>query len=234
MIQICLVVRNGVQERRCASGGAMRINRVVAWVMLAAVVSCSPALTLAPATEGGGGDYDDEFRGWTRTARLYEDFETRMVLHATYFSPRFINAYLGEYRRVYEPTPAEYESLATRLRRRAAANDCFFMAAFAGDRDWNDFSLSNSMWRVYLVTSDGRKVKSTSVSEVKTDDAVYRHFFSYFELFYEGYMVCFSCPGKDKGEGYSTSPILHEGLDWFEMQFRSPVGVVDLKWEMDD
>ena len=165
----------------------MRINRIAGWIVLAAAMSCSPALTPAPPTDGGGGDYDSEFPAWTRTERLYEDFETRMVLHATLFSPRFVNAYLGEYRRVYDPTPQEYEALAARLRRRSAARDCFFLAAFAGERDWNDFSLSNSVWRIYLSTSDGRRVKSTSVSEVISDDAVYRHFFPYFKRFYEGY-----------------------------------------------
>lgn len=212
----------------------MRINRITGWIIVALTLSCSPTLTLAPPAEGGGGGYESEYSAWTRTARLYEDFETLMVLHATIYSPRFVDAYLGEYRRVYEPTPTEYEALAARLRRRSAAGDCFFLAAFTGERDWNDFSLSNSMWRIYLSTSDGRKLKSSSVGEVKPDDSVYQHFFPYFERFYEGYLVCFSCSGKPGEEGAGAGPILHEGLDWFEMQFRSPVGTVDLRWNLGD
>ena len=136
----------------------MRINGIAALMVLVLALSCSPAITLAPPAESGGTSYDDEYQAWTRTARLYENFETLMVIHATIFSPRFVDAYLGEYRRVYDPTPVEYEALAGRLRRRSASGDCFFVAAFAGNRDWNDLSLSNSMWRIYLSTSDGRKL----------------------------------------------------------------------------
>lgn len=190
---------------------------------------CGPGNLLLNPTSGGTSDYGDELDDWTITQNIYDSFETRAVVHATFYSPRFIGAYLDEYRRIYRPTDEEFALVKEKMEGRARRADCFFMAAFTGNRDWNDFALSGSIWRVYLVTSDGRKLKSMPIREVKDSNQIYHHFFPYFDPFYEGYEVCFS---ESVSKGADSAGMIHAEMQWFEFQLLSPIGEMQFRWNL--
>jgi len=157
------------------------------------------------------------------------------VIHATYFSHEFIAAYLQEYRKVYRPLSAEMDAVANKWTSRKIRKECFFMAAYTGERDWNDFALSNSIWRIYMENDRGVKEMAVSVSEAETKDKLVRHFFPYFDDFYEAYEVCFDrYPGSRPGDSGLPKPILDESTRSFSLVLCSPVGELRLEWAVSE
>jgi hypothetical protein len=191
--------------------------------------ACGPAaLSLGPPDPAVEEDYAATLADWTRGDRIYTSFETQVVVHATFLSRAFQEAYLKEYARVFRPTAQEAARVRSELDSRREHAECFFMAVFAGQRDWNDFALGNSIWRLHLETDGGERVRSSHVGTVQADDLAYVHFFPYLDSFFEGYTVCFD---SRSGEG---AALLHEGTRSFTLELASPVGRIDLTWKVSD
>ncbi len=212
--------------------------RAAACVLLlsAAWTGCSGSgLTLGPPQPGEQLDYDDSLDRWTRSQRLYQSFETVAVVEATFFSPEFLAAYLEEYRRVFNPLPAELEALTTRLQARQQRKECFFVSVFTGERDWNDLALANSTWKVYLENDRGGRARSTQISQVDKSDPLYRHFFPHFRDFFEGYQVCFDrVLPQEPGSAGLPGELLDSAVRTFHLDLRSTVGAIRLTWELGD
>jgi hypothetical protein len=198
-------------------------------------LGCSgAATTLQSAQPGEALDYGDNLQAWTRTDRLYQDFETRVVVGATYYSPRFVEAWLQEHARLYQPVASESEALRSRLEHRGIRNECFFLSVFTGERDWNDFALANSIGRVYLENDRGVRLKARSVQPLEPQEALHRHFFPYHADFHEAYLVCFDRYPQEAGEAAGLPrPVIEPGIGRFSLAFRSPVGNLDLTWELE-
>ena len=134
---------------------------------------------------------------------------------------------------MYEPVNEELEALRKRYRNRKAREECFFVTVLTGDRDWNDLALPNSIWRVYVETNDGRKVKATSIREVKKLDESHLHFYPHLDQYRDAYNICFSrFPSSRQGGGEGIPKgLLEPGLSSFKLVFRSPIGEAELTWE---
>ncbi|MBM4352913.1 MAG: hypothetical protein FJ109_03810 [Deltaproteobacteria bacterium] len=197
---------------------------------------CSGAgLSLRPPTAGAQLDYEDTLDRWTRGQRLYRSFETLAVVNATYFSEEFLAAYMAEYRHVFNPLPAELEALSGKLRSRQERRECFFVSAFTGERDWNDFALANSTWKIYLRNDRGGRARSAQVTQVDKTDPMYRHFFPHFKDFYQGYLVCFDrVLPQEPGDAGLPSLLLDPAVRLFRLELRSTIGHVALEWELDN
>jgi hypothetical protein len=190
-------------------------------------------LSLAPPDTGEEIDYDDALDRWTRNQRLYQSFETLAVVDATYFSEEFLAAYLQEYRRVFNPLPAELEALTGKLRTRQERKECFFVSIFTGERDWNDLALANSTWKIYLENDRGDRSRSTSISQVDKSDPLFRHFFPHFRDFFEGYQVCFDrVLPQEPGAAGLPAMLLDGEVRSFSLDLRSTVGALKLAWEL--
>jgi len=216
-----------------------KTGRLVTWgaiLTLLALLSaaCGPRVrTLAPPPPEAELDFGGTLESWTRSARIYENFETNVVVHATYFSHEFIGAYLQEYERLYRPLPAEAEALENKLNFRKLRKECFFVALFTGERDWNDLSLPNSVWRVHLENDQGSRARAATISEVESRDVAHRHFFPYCEAFFDAYLVCFErYPRQEPGASGLPQPLLRQDIGAFRLTLRSPVGNVELSWEL--
>ena len=192
-------------------------------------------ITLGPPPDGQMLDYSKTVRAWSRTKRLHKSLETHAVLHATYYSHEFVTAYLQEYRLVYDPVEAEMQSLIDKWTSRKVRQDCFFVSAYMGERDWNDLALSNSIWRIYLENDKGVRELPASVSEVEAKEQMLRHFYPYYADFFEAYEVCFDrYPKQSGGEAGLPHPILEGTTRAFTLSFRSPVGELNLEWVLAD
>jgi hypothetical protein len=197
-------------------------------------LACSPGVvSLSPPGEGKQLDYDDALLEWTRSHERYRNFKIQAVIHATYFSPSYIAAYIQEYQRIYEPVDVELEALRKRFDNRKTREECFFVTVLTGDRNWNDLALSNSIWRVYVETDDGRKVKATSISEVKKLDELHLHFYPHLDHYRDAYNICFPRFPSSRQGGSAGIPqgLIEPGLGSFHLIFRSPVGEAKLTWQ---
>ncbi len=212
---------------------ARALKFIVFAVLLVAAGGCGPRpLSLAAPVAGVALDYGDSLADWTRSYRLYEDFETRVVIHATYYSRQFVAAYLQEYQRVYQPVTQDMTALRARLEHRLVRNECFFVSFFTGDRDWNDLALSSSTWRVYLETSRGARLRASSISNREGKLVEQQHFFPYHDEFAEPYLVCFDRFSEGSGGQGLPQPVIGPGVEDFTLVLRSPLGNLRLNWEM--
>ena len=178
-----------------------------------------------------GSSYQDIQRNWTRSNRVYQNLDTSVVVHATYRSPQFLAAWEAEFQSMDNPTQAEMDEIQTRHRLERERESCFFVAVMTGERDWNNLALRNSAWRVYLVTSDGNRVRSQGIRAVKEQDPLYTHFYPFYDTFFEGYEICFPrYPMRVEGDIGLPQELIHKDLDWFELQLRSPMAEVPLRW----
>lgn len=205
------------------------------FVFTTSIAGCGARpLTAASPEAGIVLDYGDTLGDWTRSLRLYEDFETRVVIHATYYSRGFVSAYLQEYQRVYQPVAEDQAALRARLEHRLVRSECFFVSFFTGDRDWNDLALSSSTWRVYLETARGVRLRASSISNREGKQVEQQHFFPYHDEFAESYLVCFDRFSEASGGQGLPQPVIGPGVGEFALVLRSPLGTLRLNWKLQD
>ena len=202
-------------------------------VLLSASGCGASHLSLEAPPPGAALDYEDVLDKWTTSQRLYRNFETNAVVHSTFFSREFAAAYLQKYDRLFSPVEEERTAVRSRLVNRQDRKECFFVTVFTGERDWNDLSLHNSIWRVYLRTDRGRQVKADSITGVKRRDAVRQHFFPHFAPFHDAYEVCFArYSAQGTADEGLPRPLFEPGIRRFSLVLTSPIGVVELTWEV--
>jgi hypothetical protein len=214
--------------------GASGLALITLALTLIPAAGCGPShLSLDAPPPGAVLDYQDTLDKWTASGRIYQDFETNAVVHATFFSPEFVAAYLQEYDRLFSPVEEERTTVRNRLMHRQQRKECFFVTLFTGERDWNDLSLPNSIWRAYLITGRGQRAKADSITDVKRRDAARQHFFPHFESFHDAYEVCFDrYAARGSTDEGLPKPLFEPGLKQFSLMLTSPIGVVELTWQV--
>lgn len=164
------------------------------------------------------GDYEEALATWTRSAETYEFFESRVFVHATYFSPRFAAAYAQRRAERLALSPAdaraELEERVSRAEREAA----FLLSVFTHDPAWNDFAGLDDpggTLRVVLVDGD-RQIAPTRLEPVSTDEqADLFPFFPYVGPLATAYWVTFPQPADPRA---------------VTLRIAGPPAVVDLHW----
>lgn len=166
--------------------------------------------------------YRQALADWTRADTVYSQFETRVTIRATYRSPAFQDAYWREYSRLYDLTAAQERERAAVRQGLAADFIEFFFYAYVPDREANDFDLRNSVWTVYLLEGDGRRVAPAEIRRIHPVTAATETFFPYIHP-YHG--VCYSLkfPPAPAGEKAFAGP--------FRLVFTGVLGRVELAWE---
>ncbi|MFH1533052.1 MAG: hypothetical protein ABIK09_20190 [Pseudomonadota bacterium] len=199
------------------------------------IAACSPAApVLGPHPAGTpAADYDDALATWTRKARDYRNFESRIITAATYLSPRFIEAMAAEHQRIFSPTGSEQASWLKGHTDETARSEVFFVAVSTRDRGWNDLEQPDSIWRLYLETDRGDKVSPERIVAIRGQPPVLAHFFPHLGHFSIGYWVVFPrYPVYRDGEGLPR-PVIDPSVSWFRLRMRSPVASVDLTWKLE-
>ena len=195
--------------------------------------ACGPtAPVLGPATAGATPDYDDALATWTRRARVYRNLESRVIVAATYLSPRFLAAMASEHERIFAPTASELEAWSASQEDESSRCEVFFLAVSTANREWNDLDLHGSIWKLYLETDRGDKVSPTRIVSVRGRPPVVARFFPDLGHFGEGYRVYFPRYPEHGDRGGLPRPVIDPSLSWFRIKMRSPVAAVDLTWEL--
>jgi hypothetical protein len=126
----------------------------------------------------------------TRSAALYDAFDTRAFLRAAWQSRSFVEARVrreGEFKAI---GAAELEALLTAEQARCASATEFFLAVHANDPKYDDFSRPGSMWRLALLV-DGRELLPLSVERLGRTTLEMRSYYSWMESYWVAYRVRF-------------------------------------------
>jgi len=149
-----------------------------------------PAMAEAKPTKWGRA-----LDAWTHTEKVYKDFETRLIVTATYRSEALRDSYVEEYARRYRLSEEEKEKMARREHDAGTTYQEFFIAAYTGNSRENDFNRRNSIWKLRLKDDKGNFVDPLTITRQKDDDPVAHSFYPYFSEWSRAYLVKFPRAG---------------------------------------
>jgi len=168
------------------------------------------------------GEYFDTLNRYTQEKTLYSEFETRIRVVATWKSQEFTDAYLSEYARLYLLTGAAREERRDVIS--GASSDLieFLFYAYVPNRESNDFSRADSIWKVFSLGKGGERIEPVEIREIEASPLVTK-FFPYVKPYGKFYSVKFSTLPLT---GTKTPP----DQDSKVLIFTGVLGKVELKW----
>ncbi|MDO9515754.1 MAG: hypothetical protein Q7J01_06605 [Syntrophales bacterium] len=197
---------------------------IVVLFFVAGIFGCSSVREYVEIARGDAisGEYFDTLNRYTQEKTLYSEFETRIRVVATWKSREFTDAYLSEYAKLYLLTGAAREERKDILSGASSDLREFLFYAYTPDRDSNDFSKADSIWKVFSLSEGGERVDPVEIREIETSPLVTK-FFPYVKPYGKFYSAKFSTlplPGTKTPPGHGSQTLVFTGV----------LGKVDLKW----
>lgn len=125
-------------------------------------------LAITPLTAESKSAYEKSLKKWTRDAQVYtwDNFETRLVWHATYLSSDFRAARRERLNDLYEWSG---EELSRKVREDAedeGKNDVFLLVVYAGSSKWPEVGKDDGQWRIRLEPEGRAPVESVGLERL--------------------------------------------------------------------
>jgi len=169
------------------------------------------------------GEYFNVLNKCTREKTLYSEFETSIRVVATWKNREFMDAYLSEYSRLYLLTDADKEQRREILSDTSSGLREFLFYAYIPDRDTNDFSKPDSIWRVFSSGKGGEMLEPLDIREIDSTPLVTK-FFPYVKPYGKFYSVKFpKLLSSGKGD------VAVEDVP--ELVFTGVLGKIELTWD---
>ncbi len=155
----------------------------------------------------------------TRSQAVYDNLDTNVFFHATWQSPRFVEARVAR-EAAFRALPTGEAARALDVERARLADGVeFFLGVHANSYRFEDFGRPGSMWRLALI-ADGREVTPTAVERLGRTSTQLQAVYSYLEAFWVGYRVRFPAVALPPGRP-------------FTFRLASPLGQADLVFTAD-
>ncbi|MFO0744057.1 MAG: hypothetical protein U1F43_00085 [Myxococcota bacterium] len=137
------------------------------------------ALTLLASACGTSG-YDQERERWTRSDEAYEGFEARLFIDATLKVEPFRRAYVHEYARLFDLTPAQEADVLSAELTEDRSNLVLVVALYTPNRNWNDLNPAHGFWEVRLQNQRGDTATPYSVTRIDARNPAWRQLYPLF------------------------------------------------------
>ena len=171
------------------------------------------------------GEYFDTLNRYTREKTVYCEFATSIRVVSTWKSREFTDAYLSEYARLYLLTAADKEQRRDILSDTSSDLREFLFYAYIPDRESNDFSKPDSVWKMFSLGEGGERLEPLDIREINSTPLVTK-FFPYVKPYGKFYSVKFpKSPSSDKGDTVEE--------DGPELVFTGVLGKIELRWGAD-
>ncbi|MCX7990420.1 MAG: hypothetical protein N2999_00080 [Proteobacteria bacterium] len=145
-------------------------------------------------------EYTETLKKYTRTFKLYDQFETKALVTATIFTPSFIRAYFTERER-YSKTE-DFRMFLDRENFLVNNYLRFFVSFYTPNEGLIDLEKSDTSWNIYLETSDGKRILPFSVKKAEEQRDILTYYFPYLDYWARPYYINFKKehidPSKDK------------------------------------
>ena len=173
---------------------SLRVLAVVALAMSVFVTGCQTVklkgVLHGPARDLRPKDYPKVLETWTKSAKIYQDLDTKMFITGTFHSPEFRRVFALAFPDIYghggNVTRRELVDLTDDIEQYLN----FFVAVYTADRKWNDLNKPDSIWRLSLVGSEGVTVSPSEIVQVKIDANLHA-VYPYIDRFDKAYLVRF-------------------------------------------
>ena len=196
------------------------------FLVLMAVLVAGHAGCAAKKGAAGPG-YFELLDSWTRVEKVYDGFEPRLVLKATYKNRSFRYAYIDRYADDYKLSPRYKEAMREKAMELSELYNEFILAAHTPTDRWNDFEEVDSIWKLYLEDNLGNRLTPISIDELDAKDPLLQEFFPHIGLWSSIYIVRF--PKYSEG---GTESIPGAGTDYLRLIVAGALGSGKLEWRL--
>lgn len=145
----------------------------------AAVLAACGAAILLTGCGPGLPSYIRARDHWTEHENIYEDFESRLFLKATYKTEDFRREYVKEYADVFQLDDARQAALLESELAEASEVHVVMVAMFTHDINWDDLDPRRGIWEVRLEGEDGRFVLPADVNRLDVTNPTWKRLFPY-------------------------------------------------------
>jgi len=130
-------------------------------------------------TEYTSSDYRVILERWTRKGSIHRGLKTELLVTATYKAEQFRRAYTEEYARCYMLTSIQNTNMMDDQIEAAEDYDDFLVSIYTQEKEWDDFSERDSLWKVYLI-KDGRfRIEPLEIRKVKKSRTLSETFYPF-------------------------------------------------------
>ncbi len=189
----------------------------------------SPRVSLKPPEKRyRGSDYSQLLARWTREAKIINlrRLDTPLRVHATFFSPDFVDAYVARYEELFKISGRERDAKLRQYTEQFKTHYRFTVFAATTDRKWNDLAKKDSVWRVALVNDLEQQVSAAEIRRERRITETTKEFFPHVEPFYQMYTFRFPRLQVD------GRPLISAKTRRLVLRFAGPLGTSELVWRL--
>lgn len=151
------------------------------------LTSCASQKASKPTVNG----YLSVLEKWTRKGKVYDNFETKLLINATYKNEEFLVSYVEEYSKVYMLDSERAKKLVKDESEVTKNYHEFFIAVHTPVVEWSDLERKPPIWSVYLVNDQDERVVPLEIKRVKDRVPGDNRFYPYFDDWSKGFTVKF-------------------------------------------
>ncbi|UCD83910.1 MAG: hypothetical protein JSU92_11575 [Deltaproteobacteria bacterium] len=205
----------------------MKLARKISSICLVLFLGCA-------GLNGGGApsgveadDYQSALSEWTEEAKVYQEFETRLLAAATFKSWEFRQAYVEKYARIYLLETGSKRDMLEEERAVSSKQNEFFLSIYSPDKDLGDFSMENAAWKICLLDEQGNKLEPIKIKKVKQKESLLQEFYPYITLWSSFYQLSFPVDFPETQE-----PFITPETRYIRLVINGPSSRAVMTWEL--
>jgi hypothetical protein len=161
-------------------------------VLVALVIACAGRIAPPVSYPEDLPDYDDMLDRWTEDVKIYEEFETKIIMTATLLSSDMLRAYAAKHCEYYLLDQVSCAGAKQELLAGADREYNVFMAFFTADAEANDLDIKDTLWKIYLEGPGESRVLPVKIERVREKVAYYEAFYPYVKPWQATYRIKFA------------------------------------------
>lgn len=161
-------------------------------------------------------EYKQALKKATRHAKFYQtsDLHAKIIWHATFFSPDFLEAMTEKVAHIYDYLPQQKEAYRNSLIQKYKGTATFFVSFYSMNYSENDLANKKNNWQIQLRQNENRYAPF-HIEKIKPNP-LQKELFPYVNLWSDHYIITFKIPNfsNDFFELVVNGPTAHSTLKW--------------------
>ena len=174
--------------------GVKRSRRIGTVPGMLLFVACCLLLTSCAAPnvdKRANSGYLSVLEKWTRGGKIYENFETKVLINGTYKTLEFRESYAAEYINTFILDAEKGDKIMKGEMEAPKKYHEFFLSIHTPNAEWSDLEKKEPIWALYLMNDTGDTVSPLEIKKGKDKGPGIMRFYPYFTEWSAGYTVKF-------------------------------------------
>ncbi len=205
----------------------MKLARKIFCICFVFLLGCAGVKGREVPEEIGAKDYQKFLSEWTKEAKVYQNFETKLITGVTFKSWEFRQAYVEKYAQIYLLEAEKKREMLEEERMISSEVNEFFLSIYAPGRELDDFNKDDSDWKIYLLDDLGNILEPTEIEKVKEKLSLLQELYPYITPWSSQYKLSFpqNLPGTQE-------PFITAETGYIKLVITSPGTRAEMTWEL--